>query len=272
MPILHEVLPAAVAGCASTIVGHPLDCVKVHMQTAATRQSAWGCAAGMLRSSGPAAFARGLGAPLMNAVLMNTVMFVGFAEARKLLPDGTASALLAGFGAGLLQACVGTPLDYVKIQAQVRGGVSSAGLFAQCVRLYPGRLWTGHSMNVMREGVFTMLYLGLYSRVRDGLVVRTGDEMPLRYAVLAAASTGGLAWLACYPFDTVKSVQQAVPVEKVPSSGLATVGGAARAVHAKGGRAAFFRGAGASVLRACLVTSSRMLAYEAVKPVVESRF
>ena len=41
----------------------------------------------MLRSEGPSAFARGIGPPLTEKVLMNTFMFLAFAEARKAMPQ-----------------------------------------------------------------------------------------------------------------------------------------------------------------------------------------
>ena len=80
MPSLwHEVLASATAGSAATVIGHPLDCVKVRLQ--ASRQqstlSSLECALGMLRTDGPSSFWRGITPPLLNSVLMNTLMFVG---------------------------------------------------------------------------------------------------------------------------------------------------------------------------------------------------
>ena len=117
-------------------------------------------------------------------------------------------------------------------------------------------------MNLAREGVFTAVYLGGYQHIRDALVTPEGN-MPLHLAVVASATTGAGAWLACYPFDSVKTVQQGASLEGGDTR--ATVRGAARSLSEKGGIGAFYRGAGASVVRAMLVTSTRMLAYEGVK-------
>ena len=56
-----EAAASAAAGVASTILGHPLDCVKVRLQTATPsegRLTTLGCARQMLRSDGVTAFAR----------------------------------------------------------------------------------------------------------------------------------------------------------------------------------------------------------------------
>ena len=79
MSALKEIIPAVTSGSAAVVVGHPLDCVKVRMQTALHRQSTTQCVR-MMAVEGPQSFYRGMTAPLANAVLMNTIMFVGFAE------------------------------------------------------------------------------------------------------------------------------------------------------------------------------------------------
>ena len=82
----------------------------------------WACALAMLRESGVPAFFRGVGVPLLNSVLMNTVMFVVFEEVRSALPDTTGGALAAGAVSGLAQSLLSTPMDLLKIQVQLRGG------------------------------------------------------------------------------------------------------------------------------------------------------
>lgn len=113
-----EAAASAAAGVASTILGHPLDCVKVRLQTAKLqdgRLTTLGCARQMLRHEGLAAFARGVGPPLANAMLLNTVMFVCFAEARRHLPQTTLGSLLAGGFSGAVQAFLTTRESAVSV-------------------------------------------------------------------------------------------------------------------------------------------------------------
>ena len=169
---------------------------------------------------GASAFTRGLGAPLANAVLMNSLMFVGFREAslshsvslfsfahachrhscfvthaqvlslflfvtrgmffphisldvlflqaRRWLPSGTLGTVLAATLSGVTTACISTPVDFIKIQAQLRGS-NTRGLLRECGRTPRGLslFATGHTMNMWREGVFTAIYLGLYTHIKD---------------------------------------------------------------------------------------------------------
>ena len=264
LSLAQEVLCASVSGCFSTVLGHPLDCIKVHQQT--TGISAFTATSRMLRLQGASAFTRGLGAPLANAVLMNSLMFVGFREARRWLPSGTLGTVLAAALSGVTTACISTPVDFIKIQAQLRGS-NTRGLLRECGRTPRGLslFATGHTMNMWREGVFTAIYLGLYTHIKDLMMKdqQAGASPPLGIVLVVSAATGGLAWAACYPFDAVKSVQQGVPLNG--NEAKRTIRGAAAELWRRGGVRGFYGGLGASLARACMVTSSRLLAYEKVK-------
>ena len=299
----NELVAAAGAGCFATILGHPLDCIKVHMQTQPhlARSGTLATAASLLGVGGPRSFIRGLAPPLLNAVLMNTLMFTAFNEAKRALEvhttwgSGTVGALVAGALSGLATAFLSTPMDWVKVQAQLRGSTALLVL-QEVMRLQPGALMNGHVMNCLREGVFTCIYLGLYDRLRANIVdsspassssLSLSPPPPLHLVGLASATTGALAWVAAYPFDSVKSVQQAqAPTTtggKLSSSSSsssseapagqqrrATVRGALRFLLQSGGARALYRGCGASTGRAGLVTASRLVAYEAILGYCES--
>ena len=67
----------------------------------------------MLQREGASAFARGVGPPLANAMLLNTVMFVCFAEARRHLPQTTVGCARR-WVLRRAQAFLTTPLDWLK--------------------------------------------------------------------------------------------------------------------------------------------------------------
>ena len=75
----------------------------------------------MRREEGTHAFGRGVGPPLVSGALMNSMMFLAFAECRKLLPDGALRSFASGAVAGIATATLSTPFDYLKIQSQLRG-------------------------------------------------------------------------------------------------------------------------------------------------------
>ena len=273
--LVLEIVASACSGCTATLLGHPLDCIKVRLQAMQRPgMTTFSCAMDLLKTEGPPAFLRGVGAPLINAVIMNTVMFVAFEEARKRLPDTTVGSLLAGAISGLATSVLSTPTDWLKVQAQVRAAkvrdVLSDVLRAGPLHA-PRKMFTGHTMNMLREGVFTAVYLGLYAQLRSAFVAeQQGGSVPLHLVAGASATTGALAWVAAYPFDSVKSVQQAQPAltastVKPASLQRHSVAGAARSLWQQGGIGAFYRGLSASTARAMLVTTSRLFTYEAIK-------
>jgi solute carrier family 25 carnitine/acylcarnitine transporter 20/29 len=235
------------AGCASTLFGHPLDVLKTHQQTAARTVTS----RGLFQQHGPSVFFRGIGPPLCSAVAMNAVTLWSFdAILQSLpLPEHPVSSLASGLVAGCLTACISTPADAIKIRAQLRGISSAAALRT----LRPSTIFRGHSMNLCREGIFTMIYLGLYD------IIRPKDYVVAPLHVIAAASscTGALAWIASYPFDAVKTVMQ--------SKGKHTLRSAVSILFQRGGVASFYVGCGSSTLRAVLVTSSRLVVYEQIR-------
>lgn len=251
--LLADIVGATCAGVVSTLIGHPLDTIKVHLQTNHQLKTAKNAAKSLLQSSGngPLVFFRGIIPPMANAVLMNTVMFSVFHSVKETLPQNASGALTAGCVSGVATAFLSTPADFVKIQSQLRGTK-----IAETARRGTATLFRGHTANLMREGVFTMVYLGLYDWF--GASNSLGTDTGLFKVAAVSSLTGGLAWVASYPFDTVKSVMQG-------SQSSVTLRGTIRELWMTGGLNAFYKGCGASTGRAVLVTSTRMIIYEIVK-------
>lgn len=242
MLLYNEVAGATSAGFVTTLVGHPLDTIKVHLQTATTTSQSdgtWRTGRALWAQN---ALFRGIAPPLVNAIVMNTVMFAAFRSVKDVCGG---DSLTAGLVSGFATACISTPTDYIKIQAQLRG-TGSWTLVRNTLARHPWSLFCGHAANLGREGVFTMVYLGLYDRAQPKDFVQVA---------LTSSLTGALAWAASYPFDTIKSVIQGDRL---------TMTKALRSIHGRGGLAAFYRGCLPSTGRAMLVTSLRMITYEAV--------
>ena len=262
------------AGCLSTLLGHPLDTIKVHKQVnpALANSSALQVVRFLSQGSFMRLF-RGISAPMANQVLMNTVMFSTFDRTRSFASerlDGNAAAMGAGLLSGFATACLSTPADWFKIRSQISlsssfDGSATSSLLSVLKRdaetngkrrpfALIRTIYRGHLANLCREGVFTMVYLGLYDRARHALSTREGRHLKTVEVLVMSSTTGALAWIASYPFDTVKTIVQA---DRTVSTAEA-----ARRLYRSSGVRGFFRGAGASTFRAMLVTSSRMVAYE----------
>eukprot|EP00977_Amphora_coffeiformis_P002233 scaffold425_cov175-Amphora_coffeaeformis.AAC.92 len=240
MLLYNEIAGATSAGFVTTLVGHPLDTIKVHLQTQPTTSASDGTWKTGRTLWAQNALFRGIVPPLVNAVVMNTVMFAAFHSVKDLCGDSLTAGLLSGFAT----ACISTPTDYIKIQAQLHGK-SSWGLVQKTLVNHPRNFLRGHTANLGREGVFTMVYLGLYDRMQP---------KDFFQVALTGSLTGAFAWIASYPFDTLKSVMQA-KTTSIPN--------ALKSIYERGGLAAFYRGCLPSTGRAMLVTSLRMITYEA---------
>ena len=73
---------AAAAGAVATVLSHPLDCVRVATSLGPGGQSARAAAAHILRTAGPAGFARGLAPRLLSTVPGAVIFFSVFETAR----------------------------------------------------------------------------------------------------------------------------------------------------------------------------------------------
>ena len=296
----HCISGSIAAGCFSTLLGHPLDTIKVHQQTQHINNNVFDTAKLLSRGDVLQLF-RGIGPPMANQIIMNTVMFTVFDKVKDVssdMLDENSSALVAGLFSGFATACLSTPADWFKIQSQMslsdnnsnnnnakqqptaRYNMWSSLLKQQFIQdrkfdlsLMTRTVYRGHIANLGREGVFTMVYLGLYDRITNAVKARrrrsddnfTKDQpLSMGDVIVISSFTGACAWIANYPFDTVKTVIQAGGVSSTTTRQHTKINmtDTIRLVYNSGGFRAFWRGVGSSTFRAMLVTSSRMLAYE----------
>jgi solute carrier family 25 carnitine/acylcarnitine transporter 20/29 len=271
--ISNYVTGSILAGFSSTLVGHPLDTIKVHLQTQQALKNASTIEATrhILQTNGYniSIFFRGIMPPLANQIIMNTVMFSIFHEMKSSKILGNKESFFSSFGSGLVSgfatALISTPTDLVKIRAQLAhsNNMDSFTIIKSIVNQnQPHRLtksigafYKGNVSNLAREGVFTMVYLGFYDFLKTPLenYFKLSSSSELAFIIGVSSFTGALAWIASYPFDTIKTVVQ--------SSDKNTTQ-AVKYIYKSGGWKSFYRGCFASTGRAMLVTSIRMVAFE----------
>jgi solute carrier family 25 carnitine/acylcarnitine transporter 20/29 len=246
---VHHVVGSAVAGLSSTLLGHPLDTIKTHLQTNPQLRSS----VQVVRKIHVTGLFRGMAPPLFNAIVMNTVMFSVFDKVNASYENPFVAGLVSGFAT----AMISTPTDYLKIQAQLHGS-SILDLIGKNPLFQIPLLYRGHLANLAREGVFTMTYMGLYHKLAElererpttGLVAARHDNSLVSVA-LRSSTTGAMAWVISYPIDTIKTIVQS--------------GGDSRSyfsIWKSTPASQLYKGCRTSTFRAILVTSSRMIAYE----------
>ncbi|KAJ1621390.1 mitochondrial carrier domain-containing protein [Pavlovales sp. CCMP2436] len=273
--MLDDVVAGFAAGFIGTLLGYPLDTVRVHQQagaaTAGARESLASSARQLYAARGLAGFYAGVTVPLLGVTVINTLSFTSYAQFRLLLgvpprpaqssasppfQQFDARCAVAGALIGPLAAIITTPMDLVKIQMQqanqprtlaaVRALFATGGLAG---------LYVGGPVNVLREVVFGAGYFGAYEFTRE----KIGALPPAASIPIAGAVGGVVGWLVMLPLDTIKTVQQSGSVR--PGEVPRAVDIAARIWAAHGARG-FWRGASAAFLRAIFVSATRFSAYE----------
>lgn len=121
----HDFIAGGVAGSASVVVGHPMDTLKVRMQTAKGRPSLWSLAQGT-KYGGPSTLFRGMAAPLSTACVVNAIIFSSYGWSTRLYGEKCRDhndhlkAFVCGSFAGLVQALVICPMEHVKCRLQIQ--------------------------------------------------------------------------------------------------------------------------------------------------------
>ncbi|XP_049763141.1 mitochondrial basic amino acids transporter-like [Schistocerca cancellata] len=196
-------------GCAGILVGHPLDTVKVHLQTQNQRtpayRGAFDCFKHILHRESVGGLYRGMAAPLAGVAAVNAVTFGVYGlAARYLGADSLRGQFAAGALSGLAQSAICAPLEQLKTRAQLLG-VGPLQCAADTLRREGSRgLFRGLAATVLRDTPAMGIYFATYE------AMTRGSAPAPTWLVLAAGGTAGAAsWLFTYPVDVLKSRLQA---------------------------------------------------------------
>ncbi|CAM9593759.1 unnamed protein product [Discosporangium mesarthrocarpum] len=274
----------------------PFDTVKVRLQThdlgvamegmrPLEHPRAMACAAGIVSKEGVTALFKGMVPPLATAALVNAVTFSAYAQCKREMESTERRSLLGGSSemwkdfvsgsfAGLCQSPVVIPTDNIKVKLQVQVGAAGSphlrykGMMdcaAQLVRTHGIRsLLNGTPATLWRDVPSFGVYFAVYEWAKDAMERRwsIGRDMS---SMCAGGFAGGLTWFIVYPFDVVKTVQQAS--ESQLPSGARSMSACFRTLFQEAGGGLrgcqrLFRGVGTTVARAVPVNAVIFLTYE----------
>jgi solute carrier family 25 carnitine/acylcarnitine transporter 20/29 len=282
-----QVVGSTVAGISSTVLGHPLDTIKTHLQTNPKLHNNSFNAFKKIQLKG---IFRGITPPLVNAITMNAVMFTVFDTVQTRTNN---NSFISGIISGFATAIISTPTDYLKIQMQLSSLSLSSTLSSvllhnnnnkknkiRGVTSIIGKLYRGFTVNLAREGIFTMVYLGIYHWILEKEEIyycnnnnnnnNSNNFNHIVFVTGTSAFTGALAWIITYPFDVIKTIIQSGSISNVNGninrniSNFNFLRQQIQTMYTNHGLKIFYRGCIPSTGRAMLVTSSRMLAYDQI--------
>ncbi|XP_054464423.1 mitochondrial carnitine/acylcarnitine carrier protein [Anoplopoma fimbria] len=224
---LKNFLAGGVAGACLLLAGHPLDTIKVRLQTQPKVSSAryviysgtYDCFRKTISKEGVLGLYRGMGAPLAGAAPMMAISFFGFGLGKKLLqtdpnkPLTYTQIFLSGCLAGVFTTVIVAPGERIKCLLQVqasRGESKYAGPVDCAVRLYKEQgirsLYKGTVLTLIRDVPSNGLYFLTYECLKNLMTPEgQGSQLSTPKILLAGGIAGILNWTIALPPDVLKS-------------------------------------------------------------------
>lgn len=292
---LKSFVSGGVGGACCVLVGHPLDLVKVRMQTGgAGGASGFGGVVSMLsttlRREGVRGLYRGVSAPLTAVSPMFAVSFWSYDIGQRMVksygqwgmtdeerarpyPLSMAEICAAGAISAIPTTAIMAPSERIKCLLQVqaneveKGGKARYTGMLDCARQVMkeggiASVYKGTVATLARDIPGTVAYFGMYEFAKKELMRLQGiDPDKGQLSVTSVLAAGGLAGMACWtvgiPADVIKSRYQTAPEGKY--SGLVDV---YRALIKEEGYAGLFRGIQPALIRAFPANAACFLGME----------
>jgi hypothetical protein len=262
-----DTLAGSFAAMIGLVVGSPFDVVKVRMQNqsgasigvVSTIMETWG-------KEGFYAFYKGLLPPLMGEAVLNSVWFGTYALVSKLLQADRSKDLnfvqgcLAGAAAGVTGSFVYSPVDLIKVRAQMsrewgEQRKTPAKIIQEIWRAEGFWGFTrGLSATLAREIPSMTLYFGIYNYLKTGLT-RSDGTISATGQIIAGGTTGALSWACIYPIDVIKTRMQS-------TSEFKSMYHCSTTILRREGISAFFQGLTPCIVRSFPVNATIFFVYE----------
>ncbi|KAM3919376.1 solute carrier family 25 member 45 [Leptodactylus fuscus] len=279
-----EFVAGWISGALGIVVGHPIDTVKVRLQTQSRYRGILDCIVKTYKKETIFGFFKGMSFPVGCVAASNSLMFGSYSNAL-LYISGTESkdwknppqnhhVFLAGCFAGLVQVFFTAPVDLIKVrlqnqtesfkrqakadnlQARYRGPVHCALSIVRAEGIVG--LYRGTNALILRDvptvGLYFITYEVLCKRMtRDG-------EIPDSWTMLFAGGCAGTAaWAAANPMDVIKSRLQMDGMQGARYRGILDC--ISKSIKQEGLRV-LCKGLTANSLRAFPVNAVTFLSYE----------
>jgi len=284
-----ETLAGGAGGAALVLVGHPLDTIKVRIQTMVVIPGSpppytgtLDCALKTIRKEGIMGLYRGMAAPLVGVTPMYSLCFLGYGIGRQIFCDENSfkdlklmDIALAGATSGLFTTPILAPLERLKCVLQVQNAHLGAGekpKFSGPIplakHLYKeggiSSVNRGFCATMLRDCIASMGYFASYAYIKQKLT----PEGAVSPGVLGTLFAGGMAgifnWLPALPIDTLKSRLQTAPEGKY-KHGIRSVFNEIFAKEGVNTIRILYRGIGPVMIRAFPANAACFLGYETAK-------
>ncbi|ODQ82101.1 hypothetical protein BABINDRAFT_12145 [Babjeviella inositovora NRRL Y-12698] len=258
----------AFGGVCALLTGHPFDLVKVQLQTG-QHPSASAAVRATLAASGPLGLYRGVIPPLVGVTPIFAVSFWGYDVGKNLVSWATnknagealstAEISAAGFFSAIPTTGLTAPFERIKVVLQTsKTQTLMFGATREILRAggLPS-LFKGSVATLARDGPGSAVYFATYEILKKKWSPENGDLSLV--AVMGAGGFAGVAmWMTIYPFDTIKSRQQASLVKM-------SISEVSRGIYKTSGIKGFFPGLGPALCRSFPANAACFLGVEVAK-------
>lgn len=278
---LKNFIAGGVGGSWLVLAGHPLDTIKVRLQTQSAPlpgekplfTGTIDCFFKTLRNEGVRGLYKGMLAPLLGVSPIFAICFFGYGTGKKLQKKSPDDVLTlpqhfnAGLLAGVLTTVVMTPGERVKcmlqIQMQSKEKAKYKGALDCARQLYREggirSIYKGTAATLMRDVPASGVYFASYEFMLQTLTPegRSRDELSPGRILVAGGSAGVANWVVAIAPDTLKSRLQTAPPGKY--SGITEV---FRDMMRTEGPGSLFKGLTPVMLRAFPANAACFLGFE----------
>ncbi|KAF5291402.1 hypothetical protein FQR65_LT01712 [Abscondita terminalis] len=265
-------------GVCTVLVGHPLDTVKVRLQTmpkvvpgqAPLYSGMLDCIRKTVAKEGVFGLYKGIGAPLISVPPMCAVSFMGYGLGKSIfgVPGTTLTAfqdLCSGGVAGVFSTILMTPGERVKCLLQIQEGSGKKlynGSLDCAVKLYKEggikNLYKGTVATLMRDVPATGLYYLTYNQFQIYSTDNGKKDMNILLTIVGGGCAGIANWIVAMPADVIKSRLQT-------STGSATVLTIFKDVMQQDGFLGLYKGIAPVLIRAFPANAACFLGFELCK-------
>uniref|UniRef100_A0A672LZL1 Mitochondrial carnitine/acylcarnitine carrier protein-like n=1 Tax=Sinocyclocheilus grahami TaxID=75366 RepID=A0A672LZL1_SINGR len=219
---LKNFVAGGVGGLCLLFAGHPLDTIKVRLQTqkCVVYRGTYDCLRKTVSKEGIFGLYKGMGVPLAGVTPMMALNFFGFGLGKEFLQSDRTIPItliyLAGMLAGVFTTVIVAPGERIKCLLQIQSSASQlkyTGPVDCALRLYKEQgirsVYKGTVLTLIRDVPSNGVYFLTYEYLKQSLTPE-GDvhHLSTSRVLLAGGIAGMLNWLIALPADVLKSNYQ----------------------------------------------------------------
>lgn len=233
-------LSGGFGGVCTVLAGHPMDTIKVRLQTMPLPQAGqvalyggtWDCFRKTIQKEGFRGLYKGMSAPLTGVAPIFAISFWGFGLGKKLIKSNEDQVLTkpelfaAGAFSGIFTTSIMAPGERIKCLLQVQQSGTAppkyAGMVDCAKQLYAEggirSIYKGSFATILRDMPASGMYFMTYEWVKEIFVPENASNQYKMMITIFAGGCAGIAnWLVGMPADVLKSRLQTAPEGTYPN-------------------------------------------------------